>query len=181
MVQTLEPILAKHPFFEGLDKSYLELLVGCASNARYNPGEYLFREGEEAKQFFIVRRGRVAVEIAVPGRGAITIQTHEEDDVVGWAWLFPPYHWHFSARAVELTRVFALDGECLRRKCEQDPALGYEFVKRFSDKIVRSLDLTRLQLLDLYGASPETTAKAAVHSHRPAKNREETAMDQSAC
>ena len=149
MVETLEPILAEHPFFAGLEKRYLQLLTGCASNACYNRGDYLFLEEEEAKKFYIIRHGKVAIEAAIPGSGMVTIQTYEAGDVVGWSWLFPPYRWHFSGRAVELSRVLVLDGECLRGKCEQNPTLGYEFMKRFSHKIVRSLDLTRLQLLAL--------------------------------
>lgn len=149
-MDTLEPILRKHPFFENLDQRYIELLTGCASNERYEAGEYLFREGEEATKFFIIRHGRVAVEIGLPG-GAVTLYTHDEGDVVGWSWLFSPYHWHYHGRAMELTRVIALDGVCLRRKCEEDPALGYEFLKRFSYKMMYSLDSTRMQLLDLYG------------------------------
>ena len=149
-MDTLEPILAKHPFFEGLDKHYIELLTGCASNERYDAGEYLFREGDEAAKFFIIRHGAIAVEIAAPG-GPAVIYTHDEGDVVGWSWLFEPYNWHFSGRALNLTRVIALDGVCLRRKCEEDHSLGYEFMKRFSHKMMRSLDLTRIQLLDIYG------------------------------
>ena len=149
MVETLAPILAQNPFFVGLDPAYLELLSGCASNARYNRDDYLFRADEEAEEFYIIRHGRVAIEAMVPGAGIVIVQTYEAGDVVGWSWLFPPYHWHFGGRAVELTRVLVLDGVCLRNKCEQNPNLGYEFMKRFSHKIVRSLDLTRLQLLDL--------------------------------
>lgn len=149
-METLEPILTKHPFFEGLEKTYLELLTGCATNERYEGGEYLFKEGSEANKFFIIRYGKIAVEMSVPGQ-LVTIYTHDEGDVVGWSWLFSPYAWHFSGRAMELTRVIALDGICLRTKCEADPKLGYEFMKRFSHKMMRTLDLTRLQLLDLYG------------------------------
>ena len=149
MVETLEPILAQNPFFKGLDPPSLALLAGCAFNARYNRDEYLFRADEEATEFYVIRHGRVAIEAVVPGSRTVIIQTYEAGDVVGWSWLFPPYHWHFSGRAVELTRVLVLDGVCLRNKCEQNPALGYEFMKRFSHKIVRSLDLTRLQLLEL--------------------------------
>lgn len=153
-METLEPILAKHPFFERLNKTHLELITGCAANARYSDGEYLFREGEEATKFFVLRQGKVAIEIAVPGQGLTTIYTHEaDDDVVGWSWLFEPYHWHFNARAVGLTRVITLDGTCLRNKCEQDPVLGYEFMKRFAQKVVQSLDLTRVQLINLYATS----------------------------
>lgn len=150
-MQTLEPILSRHPFFEGLEPHYLELITGCATNERYEQDEYLFHEGDQASKFFIVRHGRVAVEIAAPG-GNLVVYTHEEGDVVGWSWLFEPYHWHFSGRAMELTRVIALDGVCLRGKCEQDTALGYEFMKRFSNKMMHSLVSTRMQLLDLYGA-----------------------------
>lgn len=150
-METLEPILAKHPFFTGLDKRYLELITGCASNVRFGAGEYLFREGEEAKQFYIVRHGKVALELFAAGRGPITIRTIEEGEVLGWSWLFPPYQWHFSARAVELTRAIALDGVCLRTKCDEDHSLGYHFLNRFSHIMVERLQATSLQLLDLYG------------------------------
>lgn len=152
-MKTLEPILAKHPFFKGLDQPYLELITGCASNIRLKTGELLFREGEEAKQFFVIREGAVALEVFVPGTGPVTIQTVEEGDVVGWSWLFPPYRWHFTGRVIVPVRAIALDGECLRGKCEHDHNLGYEFLKRFSHIMLERLQATRLQLLDLYRAN----------------------------
>lgn len=130
------------------------MLVGCAANVRFEAGQYIFREGEEAKTFYLLRHGRVALEMAVPGRGSLTIQTIREGDVLGWAWLFPPHRWHFDARAVELVRAIAMDGQCLRDKCEQDHSLGYELVKRFAQVIVERLQATRLQLLDVYGHVP---------------------------
>lgn len=150
MVESLGSIVMRHPFFEGLEKPYLELLTGCASNARYNRGEYLFREEEEATQFYIIRHGKVAIEAAMPGSGLVTIQTYEADDVVGWSWLFPPHRWHFTGRSSNHTRLISLDGECLRGKCEADHNLGYEFLKRFSHVMVQRLEATRLQLLDVY-------------------------------
>ena len=56
---TLQPILAKHPFFAGLEEPQLNLLAGCASNERYKVGDFLFHEGQEAKRFFILREGLV--------------------------------------------------------------------------------------------------------------------------
>ncbi len=166
MVHSLEPILAQLPFFEGLEQSHLQLLVGCASNARYFAEEYLYREGQDANRFFIIRQGKVAIEMAVPGRGIVTLQTHDAGDVVGWAWLLPPYRWHFSARATELTRVISLDGVCLRHKCEQDARLGYEFLKRFSAKTERALELLYLQMVDLYAAPAQRETRSA---HAPAR------------
>lgn len=150
-MESLEPILEQHPFFHGLDGKYIQLIVGCASNVRFNAGEFLFREGEEANQFYILRPGKVALEIFVPERGPITIETVGEGQILGWSWLIPPHYWHFNARAVELTRAIALDGKCLRNKCEEDHDLGYELLKRFAHIVEMRLQATRLQLLDVYG------------------------------
>jgi len=150
-MESLERTLAEHPFLHGLARPHLELIVGCASNVRFDPGQFLFHEGEEADRFYIVRHGKVRVELFAPGRGPIAIQTVDDGDILGWSWLLAPYQWHFDAQAVELTRAIALDGECLRTKCEHDHDLGYELLKRFASIMEQRLEATRLQLLDLYG------------------------------
>ncbi|MDD5542583.1 MAG: cyclic nucleotide-binding domain-containing protein [Acidobacteriia bacterium] len=150
-METLKPLLEEHPFLRDLSAEHLDLVVGCAKNVRFDPGKYLFREGQEANEFFIIRDGHVAVEIHSATKGPVIIQTVGAGEILGWSWLIPPYQWHFDARAVEVTRAIALDGKCLRGKCEKDYHLGYELMKRFSHIIEERLAATRLQLLDLYG------------------------------
>ncbi|MBS1854597.1 MAG: cyclic nucleotide-binding domain-containing protein [Acidobacteria bacterium] len=149
-IQSLEKVIAEHEFFSDLESYYTALLVSCASNVRFEAGKYLWREGEEANAFYLIREGRIAVEINPPQRKPIIVDTVGEGDVLGWSWLLPPYVWKFSARAVDGTRAVALDGKCLRNKCEQNHDLGYEMLKRFSQIMNRRLDATRIQLLDLY-------------------------------
>jgi CRP/FNR family transcriptional regulator, cyclic AMP receptor protein len=150
-MQTLESILVGHPFFQGLQPQYLQLITGCASNVRFNAGTYILREGEEASQFYILRHGKVALEVFAAQRGRISIETIEAGEVLGWSWLFPPYRWHFSARVVEPVRAIALDGMCLRAKGEEDHDLGYELMKRVAQIMMGRLQATRIQLLDVYG------------------------------
>lgn len=149
-METLEPLLAEHPFFSGLTQAQLDLLTGCASNTRFEAGQFIFREGEQATKFFVIRHGKVSLEIYAPSRGAIIIATLGEGDILGWSWLFPPFQWKFDARALELTRALAMDGECLRRKAEEDHHLGFELLKRFAAIMEERLQATRLQLLNLY-------------------------------
>ncbi|HVP38786.1 MAG TPA: cyclic nucleotide-binding domain-containing protein [Candidatus Saccharimonadales bacterium] len=156
MNKNLSALLGEHNFLLGLPPAHLEVITGCASNVKFDAGETLFREGDEAHQFYLVRHGRVALDIFAPGRGPITIQTVGEGEVVGWSWLVAPYHWRFTARAVELTRAVALDGRCLREKCERDHSLAYELLKRLADVVSQRLDATRLQLLDVYAATAPT-------------------------
>jgi CRP/FNR family cyclic AMP-dependent transcriptional regulator len=149
-MENLQAILANHPFFQGLDSDYTKLVLGCASNVRFDENTFLFREGEEANAFYIIRQGKIAVETYNAQCGSIIIDTLTDGDVLGWSWLIPPYNWHFDARAMELTRAIALDGRCLRTKCEQDRHLGYELLKRFAHVMEERLEATRIRLLDLY-------------------------------
>ena len=153
-MQTLEPILAEHPFFKGLKPEYLQLVTGCASNVRFDTGTYIFREGEEASQFYLIRQGKVALEIFAAQYGPITIETIEAGEVLGWSWIFPPYRWHFSGRVFEPTRAIALDGKCLRTKSEADHDLGYELMKRVAQIMMERLNATRIRLLDIYSDLP---------------------------
>ena len=150
--QTLESIIAGHEFFAGLEPSYTALLVSCASNVGFEAGRYILREGQEANEFYLIRQGRVSIEIAPPQGKSIAVDSLGEGDILGWSWLLAPYHWKFHARAVEKVRAIALDGRCLRNKCEQNHDLGYELLKRFSQIMNRRLDATRIQLLDVYAA-----------------------------
>lgn len=152
MKTSIEPLLAEHPFLTGLQPQYIELITGCASNVRFDAGQKIYKDGDEADVFYIIRHGRVAIEVFMPGRGEMTVETLGEGEVLGWSWMFPPFRWHFDARAVELTRAVALDGKCLRAKCDHDPALGYEMLKRIAQVMMERLDSARMQLLDVYGA-----------------------------
>ena len=151
MVESMEKLLETVPVFEGLEEAYLSEIAGCAANVRFDEGQTLFEEDEEANRFFIVRQGLVAVDMHVPGQGPVTILTVREGEVVGWSWLFPPHRWQFDARAVEATRAIAFDARCLRGKCDEDPVLGYELMQRFARVIVQRVQATRLQILDVYG------------------------------
>lgn len=149
-METLEKVLAEHPFVKGLEKEHIQLILGCAKNVVFEAGKYLFKENEEANSFYIIRNGKIALEIYSSKKGAIIIQTVGEGEMIGWSWMVPPYRWKFDARAIELTRLIELDGTCLRNKCESDPKLGYEIMKRLANVFEQRINSLRLQFLDLY-------------------------------
>jgi CRP/FNR family transcriptional regulator, cyclic AMP receptor protein len=150
-METIEAVLHDVPLFQGLTPAELELIAGCGSNVRFRDGEFLFREGDQADTFYVLRHGAVALETFVPARGPVTIDTLEAGEVLGWSWLFPPYRWHFDARALSLVRATSFDGACLRGKCEGDPRLGYDLMSRFAQVVIDRLQWTRMRLLDVYG------------------------------
>ncbi|MFZ5449680.1 MAG: cyclic nucleotide-binding domain-containing protein [Thermodesulfobacteriota bacterium] len=150
-METMAPILAAHPFFKGLESRYLDLVMECASRQTFKPGEFLCRDEEEATKFYVIYHGRVSVEIYRPRRGPVTIQSLGEGEVLGWLWFDRPYHWHFDAKALELTRVISLDVAGLRNKCGQDHDFGFEIMRRYAHHLAVQFRVTKLQLSDMYG------------------------------
>ena len=150
-MEGLDRIIREHRFFAGLEEEFLHLVVGCAKNVRFDAGHYLFREGGPADQFYLLREGRVALEIAAPGRAAISFLTIGEGEIVGVSWLLPPYRWTYDGRADGPVRAISLDAKCLRDKCEANHDLGYEMMKRVVPILAQRLHSSRLQVLDVYG------------------------------
>ncbi len=148
---TMEELLGGHPFFAGLSPSVIQLIVGCASNVHFAAGSYIFGMGEEANRFYVIRHGRVALEVHSPTQGPLVIDTMDEGEVLGWSWLIPPYRYSGDARAVTAVSAIALDGACLRGKCEADAELGYQLLKRVAAVMFQRLESSRVRLLDLYG------------------------------
>ena len=154
-MKAVETLLGEHPFFAGMRPAHLATLARCAWNEHIGAGELIVSEGDAADRFYIVRDGRVALQMHAGNRGWLTLETLHAGDVLGWSWLIPPYRWQFGARASTATRVTAFDGACLRGKCERDPRLGYDLLRRFAGELARRSTAARLQLLDLYGDARE--------------------------
>ncbi|WP_299428417.1 Crp/Fnr family transcriptional regulator [uncultured Meiothermus sp.] len=148
---SLEHYLAEHPFFHGLRPKDIEWLAGLAQPLAYEVGDYLYHEGDESRDFYVIQEGLVRLEVHTPGRGYLTIQTLGPGEVLGWSVMMPETRKTFDARIFQATRLLAFDAAAVRKRSEEDHHLGYELCKRFSRVIGERLQATRLRLLDLYG------------------------------
>lgn len=146
-----DEILSSHPVFRDFGQDTLELLAGCARNAHFKAGQAIFGEGDPADKIYIVRKGDIAVEISNPQTKPMIVETLHDGDILGWSWLVPPYQHMSDARAVTDVRAVSLDAVCLRRKCEENPILGYQMFKHWLPPMARRMRAMRMQLLDLYG------------------------------
>jgi CRP-like cAMP-binding protein len=147
--QTVQTIISKHTFLEGMSPHQLRLLCDCAMPTQFATNELIFREGDPANRFYLLQSGKVALESQVMGKPRAVIQTLGAGDILGWSWLFPPYFWHFDARALEPTKAIFIYGTPLREECETDHELGYELMKRLASVMLKRLQATRWKLLGI--------------------------------
>jgi CRP-like cAMP-binding protein len=153
-METMRDVLSTQPFLAGLSPAYLDKLLPWSKKSVFPLGARIFEEGRQAERFWLIREGRVSLESQVPGRGAVVVESLGRGAVLGWSWLFPPYRWHFSASARDVTSVIEFDGAGVRELCQRDPALGFQLAIRFTEVVVDRLQSTRMQLLDEYARRP---------------------------
>jgi len=150
----LEERVAAHPFLIGMSRHQIRLLIDCALPTRFSAGQQIFRTGETANRFYLIEQGSVALETVSIADSPVLIDTVGAGDLLGWSWLFPPYLWHFDARALEPTTAIFFYGTVLREYCERDPALGYELFKRMSEVMIRRLQAARVKLSEAMKETP---------------------------
>ena len=149
-IEPLATRVALHPFLAGMNHTQLTLLTDCAVARRFNTGQTIFREGEFANGFYLIETGRAALESEAGFGESILIQTIGAGDLLGWSWMFPPYVWQFTARAIEPTAALFFYAAILREYCEKDHSLGYELLKRISAVMVKRLQAAHQQMLSLH-------------------------------
>ncbi|MCI0618354.1 cyclic nucleotide-binding domain-containing protein [bacterium] len=148
----IEDVLANHKFLTGMDDRLVKILASCASMRQFYPEQYIFRQGEKAEHFYLIRSGQIDVEAFSASGGPVLIQSLKDGDVLGWSWLVPPYEWRFDARVVKPTEVVSLDARDLHGIFAMNHELGYELLRRFLAIVAERLESERLQMVSLYGA-----------------------------
>ncbi len=146
--QSITEYLLTHEFFSELNKDFLTLLCESASTLNIKKGRILFRNGEQADKFYIIRSGRISVQIPAIIGPTLEIQALSTDQVLGWSWLISPYQWHFQAKAEEDSKLLEFDGISLLQQCEKKPKFGYELLKRFAALMSERLDASRQKMMN---------------------------------
>ena len=136
-------------FVAGLEPAQLDRLAGLCGPVAWEEGAAIFREGDGGSPLYLVERGRVAIEVTVPGRGRVTILTAGPGEVFGWSSLFDRRPKTAAARAVAATTALAFDAEGLEAACDADPRLGYALARRVLRTVADRLKATRMQFQDM--------------------------------
>jgi CRP-like cAMP-binding protein len=147
----LDDLRAESDLLSRLDDKDFDLFESLSTELTLVPDEVLFKEHDEARRFFIIENGIVALEAVRPAKPATTIQTLGVGDLLGLSWRLTPHRWMWSARAMTDVRLAVFDAAIMRAACEFDTDLDRLIWEIVAREASRRLHHTRVQLLDLYG------------------------------
>jgi signal transduction histidine kinase len=148
-------LLRKFSIFKGLGEGELEEIAAVCRGEACEAGTVLFKEGDAARDLFIVVDGQVALEMGVelwsgaPQR-QMEVEIATRGEVFGWSALVGSHVRTLSARCVGETRLIAIPGDELRRFLNQDPQIGYKVIDQIAHLVASRLRDTRNKLMGLF-------------------------------
>lgn len=139
-------------FLEDLPPQLIQPLADVAKVIDFSAGDVIFRQGDLAKTIYLIVSGSVSLEMCATGIGCRQILTVSTGDLLGWSPVLEQQRLAATARVLAPAETIQLDGPQVLAICEQDPRVGYAFMKRAALALAKRLNATRLQLLDMYGS-----------------------------
>ncbi len=121
-------LLRRVPVFSTLGDDELARVIEVTVPRRFDPGEIVFREGDESDTCYVVRAGHArAIREHSDGR-SITLATFGPGDIFGELAMFDNEKRSATIEAIGRTEVIAILGGDMRRLLRQHPDIGVKLI-----------------------------------------------------
>ena len=135
--------------FEGVTEVTRERILASARDASFAPGEFIFRQGEPARHFFILGEGRVRLTL---GQGELLAYVASSpSELIGWSSLVENEGYTASAECLGPVKVLMIKKQRLDEILREDPASGMAFYKNLATIIGRRLVKSYQATLSVHG------------------------------
>jgi CRP/FNR family cyclic AMP-dependent transcriptional regulator len=135
--------------FQGIREETRQKILAAAREESHAPGNFLFRQGDAARHFYILREGRIRLSVGPHGLLAYVISA--PGDIIGWSSLVENEAYTASAECLVPVKVLKIDQNQLDQILHQDPASGMAFFQRLAALIGRRLVKSYQATLSVHG------------------------------
>lgn len=139
-------VLRRFSCFAGISDSMLKQVAMVSSERTARKGDFLFREGEDATQLYLIVEGEVDIQYELGDGSHQTVDTTVAGDYTLWTSLIEPHQTHSIGVARTNLRLVAIDAVKLRELMEADPQLGYLVMKSLATVVSHRLQGARLRI-----------------------------------
>ena len=116
--------------FWGMNKEFVGEIMKIAETDSYDKGDLLFRVGDPADHFYILKKGQV--NLSIGDAGHVVYIVSKAGEAFGWSSLIGREEYSATAECLSSTNLLKLNGEKLQKILENDSDNGMIFFKRLS-------------------------------------------------
>ena len=136
--------------FHGMEKEFVKEVMDITKKVDFEPGEYLFHEGDPAENFYILLKGRVALKTGEIGQ-VVHIVSHS-GEAFGWSSLVGRGTYSASAMCETTARLLEVSGSQVIEIIRKHPEQGLVFYRH----LARALGARLIQAHQTLSASSQT-------------------------
>jgi len=130
-----------------LTDEMIEKLLPITELLIFDEGEIVFREGENADTFFMVRRGKVLLEQRISEKITISMGAVKPGYSFGWSAMLGGSTYTSDAVCAEKSELFSINGIKLTELLDKDHSMGYRMTQRILRIIKKRLEVRTEQFL----------------------------------
>ena len=135
-----------------LKDSMLDKLSGITRIEKYRSGDYIFDEGEDAKNLYALIEGKVRLEIDSKYTTRIFINDITQNMIFGFSALVETEKKNYTtyAKAITDVKLYKWEAADLETLFNQDFEMGFLFMKVIAKIIKTRPQIRNVQFLDIY-------------------------------
>ena len=144
-------VLKKCPFVRDLNDEQLSEIAAISHSEVFEVGADLSKEGKTQEKLYLIEDGLVGIYLELGPMNRRQLQAASNFEVVGWSALLPPYRASATVKAIETTKVLAVNGKELLSLCDKYPEIGYKVNRGLASLIAVRLRHAFTQLMGITG------------------------------
>ena len=107
---------------------------------RFDKDEVLFKEGEPAERFYMLRSGNVLLEQRISDKVTACVGSVKPGFSFGWSAMVDNGIYTTEAVCIEPSEIYSFKREKINKLFEQDPEMGFRLYQRLLEIIKKRLD-----------------------------------------
>ena len=121
----------------------------------FHDQEIIFRQGDVADRFYMVKRGKVLLEQQMSDLVTVSVGAINPGHSFGWSTMIDEGHYTTDAVCAEPSQIYSIRSIRLRNMCAEDPRMGFMLSQRLLIILKKRYDNRTDQFLKVIQHHPD--------------------------
>ncbi len=147
--------LKKMVIMTHLKDDMLDRIISITDVLIFEDQEIIFRQGDIADRFYLVKRGKVLLEQRLAEKITVSVGSIKPGFAFGWSTMIEDGYYTTDAVCAEPCEIYSMKGDKIRALCDKDPYMGYLLSRRLLVILKKRYDHRTDQFIKVLKHNPD--------------------------
>ena len=141
-----------------LSDEMLDKLIPITELQYFDKRELIFRQGDKAQRFYMLKEGKVILEQRITDKIAVSVSAIKPGNSFGWSAMLDGEEYSIDAVCAEPCKVFSFRDEKIKALFKEDHSLGFIMSQRLLHILKKRYDIRTEQFIKTLKHHPEISS-----------------------